>query len=93
MHGLSIVLYRIQQRILQLEYEHQTSGFVEGCSRALAPPGPIIFVLFRPFGFLNVMIVISSFSFIAEFLMMLYGRHTSKRSLEELINEKEYENS
>src|SRR6476659_5997694 len=69
------------------------SGIIEGCSRALAATGPIIFVLFRPFGFLNLMIIISLFSFIAALLMMLYGRRTSKRSLEELINEKEYENS
>lgn len=69
------------------------SGIIEGCSRALAATGPIIFVLFRPFGFLNLMIIISLFSFIAALLMMLYGRRTSKRSLEELINEKKYENS
>ena len=54
------------------------SGVIEGCSRALAAMGPIIFVVFRPFGFLNLMILIASFSFIAALLMMLYGRRTDQ---------------
>ena len=40
-----------------------SSGIVEGTSRAFATVGPILFILFEPFGFLNTMVAIADFLF------------------------------
>jgi MFS transporter, putative metabolite:H+ symporter len=61
-------------------------GAVEGTSRALSSIGPIIFVFLRPYGFMNVMIVISLFCFVAS-ILVLGGRHTRSQSLENLNKE------
>jgi putative MFS transporter len=64
-----------------------SSGIVEGISRGLAALGPILFVLFRPSGFLNLMIVIASFSMIATVIITIYGSKTRGKSLEEISRE------
>ena len=61
-----------------------SSGIVEGISRGLAALGPILFVLFQPLGFLNLMIVIASFSMIATVIITIYGSKTRGKSLEEI---------
>jgi putative MFS transporter len=64
-----------------------SSGIVEGISRGLAALGPILFVLFQPSGFLNLMIVIASFSLIATVIITIYGSKTRGKSLEEISSE------
>jgi MFS family permease len=64
-----------------------SSGIVEGISRGLAALGPILFVLFQPSGFLNLMIVIASFSLIASVIITIYGSKTRGKSLEEISSE------
>ena len=64
-----------------------SSGIVEGISRGLSALGPILFVLFQPSGFLNLMIVIASFSLIATVIITIYGSKTSGKSLEEISSE------
>ena len=63
------------------------SGIVEGISRGLAALGPVVFVLLQPYGFLNLMVAISIFSFIAVVMIMLFGLCTRGKSLEELNSE------
>jgi MFS transporter, putative metabolite:H+ symporter len=63
------------------------SGIVEGISRGVAALGPIFFVLLQPYGFLNLMIAISLFSLIAVVMIILFGLHTSGKSLEEISKE------
>jgi MFS transporter, putative metabolite:H+ symporter len=58
-------------------------GTIEGTSRALSSIGPFIFVLMQPFGFLNLMIVISLFCFAAA-AIILGGSRTRGISLENL---------
>jgi putative MFS transporter len=60
------------------------SGIVEGISRAFAAFGPIFFVLFQPYGFLNLMIAISLFPLVAVIMIMLFGLRTRGKSLEEI---------
>ena len=64
-----------------------SSGIIEGTSRGLAAVGPILFVLFQPSGFLNLMIIIASFSLIAAVIITIYGSKTSRKSLEEITRE------
>jgi MFS transporter, putative metabolite:H+ symporter len=64
-----------------------SSGIVEGISRGLAALGPILFVFFQPSGFLNLMIVIASFSMIATVIITIYGSKTRGKSLEEISSE------
>jgi putative MFS transporter len=64
-----------------------STGIVEGISRGLAALGPILFVLFQPSGFLNLMIVIASFSMIATVIITIYGPKTRGKSLEEISSE------
>jgi putative MFS transporter len=64
-----------------------SSGIVEGISRGLSALGPILFVLFQPSGFLNLMIVIASFSLIASIIITIYGSKTRGKSLEEISSE------
>jgi putative MFS transporter len=64
-----------------------SSGIVEGISRGLSALGPILFVLFQPSGFLNLMIIIASFSLIASVIITIYGSKTSGKSLEEISRE------
>ena len=64
-----------------------SSRIVEGISRGLAALGPILFVLFQPLGFLNLMIVIASFSMIATIIITIYGSKTRGKSLEEISSE------
>jgi putative MFS transporter len=58
-------------------------GTVEGASRALSSIGPLVFVFLQPFGFFNVMIVISLFCFGAA-AAVLGGPRTRSKSLETL---------
>ncbi|MBD0360042.1 MAG: MFS transporter [Nitrososphaeraceae archaeon] len=64
-----------------------SSGIIEGTSRGLAAVGPILFVLFQPSGFLNLMIIIASFSLTAAVIITIYGSKTSRKSLEEISRE------
>jgi putative MFS transporter len=64
-----------------------SAGTVEGISRGLAAIGPIIFVLVRPLGFFNLMVVIASFSVIATAMMIAYGSNTAGKSLEQISKE------
>jgi hypothetical protein len=43
--------------------------------------------LFQPSGFLNLMIVIASFSLIATVIITIYGSKTRGKSLEEISSE------
>jgi MFS transporter, putative metabolite:H+ symporter len=63
------------------------SGIVEGISRGLAALGPIVFIVFQPLGFFNLMIVIASFSSIAVVMITVYGSNTRGKSLEEISRE------
>jgi MFS family permease len=60
------------------------SGAAEGLGSALAAIGPIIFVLLRPFGFLNVMIGLAAFLFAAAAVITLFGNRSVGISLEQL---------
>jgi putative MFS transporter len=60
------------------------SGAVEGLGSALSSVGPIIFVLLNPFGFLNMMIGLASFLFVAAAAIILLGNRSVGISLEEL---------
>ncbi|HEY7080644.1 MAG TPA: MFS transporter [Nitrososphaeraceae archaeon] len=60
------------------------SGAAEGLGSALAAIGPIIFVLLRPFGFLNVMIGLASFLLAAAAVIILFGNRSVGMSLEQL---------
>ena len=64
-----------------------SSRIVEGISRGLAALGPILFVLFQLSVFLNLMIVIASFSMIATIIITIYGSKTRGKSLEEISSE------
>lgn len=64
-----------------------SSGIVEGISRGLAALGPILFIFFQPQGFLNLMLVIASFSLIASIIITIYGSKTRGKSLEEISSE------
>ena len=64
-----------------------SSGIVEGISRGLSAIGPILFVLFQPLGFLNLMIIIASFSLIATVIITIYGSKTRGKSLEKISSE------
>jgi MFS transporter, putative metabolite:H+ symporter len=61
-----------------------TSGAVKGIANAIASFGPMIFVLFQPYGFLNAMIGLGVFSMISAVMIVLFGRATAGKSLEEL---------
>jgi putative MFS transporter len=63
------------------------SGIVEGISRGLAALGPIVFIVFQPLGFFNLMIVIASFSLISVVMITVYGSNTRGKSLEEISRE------
>jgi putative MFS transporter len=60
------------------------SGAAEGLGSALATIGPIIFVLLRPFGFLNVMIGLAAFLFAAAAVIIMFGNRSVGISLEKL---------
>ena len=60
------------------------TGGVEGLGSGLATVGPIIFVLLRPFGFLNVMIGLATFLFVGVALVILFGSRSVGISLEHL---------
>jgi MFS transporter, putative metabolite:H+ symporter len=60
------------------------SGAVEGLGSALATVGPIVFVLLHPFGFLNVMIGLASFLFVAAAAIIFLGSRSVGISLEQL---------
>jgi putative MFS transporter len=61
-------------------------GTVEGTSRALSSIGPFVFVFLQPSGFMNIMIVISLFCFVAA-AAVLAGARTRSQSLESLNKE------
>jgi putative MFS transporter len=60
------------------------SGIVEGAGRLIATIGPFIFIMLEPFGFFNMMVGLSLFSFIAAIVVLLLGRNTLNLSLERL---------
>jgi len=60
------------------------SGAVEGLGSGLSAVGPIVFVLLHPFGFLNVMIGLASFLFVAAAVTTLFGNRSVGISLEQL---------
>src|SRR6185437_2497553 len=60
------------------------SGAVEGIGSGLATVGPIVFVMLQPFGFLNVMLGLAAFLFVAAALVILFGRRSVGISLEQL---------
>ncbi len=61
-------------------------GTIEGTSRALSSIGPFVFIFLQPSGFMNIMIVISLFSFAAA-AVVLGGPRTRSQSLESLNKE------
>ncbi|WP_337861488.1 MFS transporter [Nitrososphaera sp.] len=63
------------------------SGVVEGSGRALAAVAPFIFVALQPYGFFNLMIGMSAFSFAGAALIAAFGMQTRGRSLENLNRE------
>jgi MFS transporter, putative metabolite:H+ symporter len=62
------------------------SGVTEGISRIIGAIGPFVFVFLQPFGFLNVMMGIALFSFVAAGIVLL-GINTRGKPLEKLSNE------
>ncbi|HET6640287.1 MAG TPA: MFS transporter [Nitrososphaeraceae archaeon] len=66
------------------EIRSTCSGIVEGIGRLIGTIGPLIFIVLVTFGFLNLMIGLSSFSFVAAIVVLLLGRNTLNQSLEKL---------
>ncbi|MGH9979668.1 MAG: MFS transporter, partial [Nitrososphaeraceae archaeon] len=66
------------------EIRSTCSGIVEGIGRLIATIGPLIFIVLVTFGFFNLMIGLSSFSFVAAIVVFLLGRNTLNQSLEKL---------
>ena len=60
------------------------SGIVEGAGRLIATIGPFVFIMLVIFGFFNLMVGLSSFSFVAAIVVLLLGRNTLNLSLEKL---------
>jgi putative MFS transporter len=66
------------------EIRSTCSGIVEGIGRLIGTIGPLIFIVLVTFGFLNLMIGLSLFSFVAAIVVLLLGRNTLNQSLEKL---------
>ena len=66
------------------EIRSTCSGIVEGAGRLIATIGPIVFIMLVTFGFFNLMVALSSFSFVASIVVLLLGRNTLNLSLEKL---------
>ncbi len=66
------------------EIRSTCSGIVEGAGRLIATIGPFIFIMLITFGFFNLMVGLSSFSFVAAIVVLLLGRKTLNLSLEKL---------
>jgi putative MFS transporter len=66
------------------EIRSTCSGIVEGVGRLIATIGPFVFIMLATFGFFNLMIGLSSFSFVAAIVVLLLGRNTLNLSLEKL---------
>jgi MFS transporter, putative metabolite:H+ symporter len=66
------------------EIRSTCSGIVEGIGRLIGTIGPLIFIILVTFGFLNLMIGLSLFSFVAAIVVLLLGRNTLNQSLEKL---------
>jgi MFS transporter, putative metabolite:H+ symporter len=60
------------------------AGIVEGSARGLAAVAPFVFVLLQPFGFLNIMLGLATFSFIGTIAIVVLGKRTRGQSLEKL---------
>jgi putative MFS transporter len=60
------------------------SGIVEGLGRLIATIGPFVFIMLVTFGFFNLMVGLSLFSFVAGILVLLLGRNTLNISLEKV---------
>jgi MFS transporter, putative metabolite:H+ symporter len=66
------------------EIRSTCSGIVEGAGRLIATIGPFVFIMLITFGFFNLMVGLSSFSFVAAIVVLLLGRKTLNLSLENL---------
>ena len=66
------------------EIRSTCSGIVEGAGRLIATIGPFVFIMLVTFGFFNLMVGLSSFSFVAAIVVLLLGRNTLNLSLEKL---------
>lgn len=66
------------------EIRSTCSGIVEGAGRLIATIGPFVFIILVTFGFFNLMVGLSSFSFVAAIVVLLLGRKTLNLSLEKL---------
>ena len=66
------------------EIRSTCSGIVEGAGRLIATIGPFVFIMLVTFGFFNLMVGLSSFSFVAAIVVLLRGRNTLNLSLEKL---------
>jgi putative MFS transporter len=64
----------------------RASGGIEGLGSGLSTLGPVIFVLLQPFGFLNIMVGLASFLFVAAIAIVFFGRRSVGISLEQLNN-------
>jgi MFS transporter, putative metabolite:H+ symporter len=60
------------------------SGIVEGIGRLVATTEPLIFIMLEPFGYFNLMVGLSLFSFVAAIMVLAFGRNTLNLSLERL---------
>ena len=66
------------------EIRSTCSGIVEGAGRLIATVGPFVFIMLVTFGFLNLMVGLAAFSFVAAIVVLLLGRNTLNLSLEKL---------
>lgn len=66
------------------EIRSTCSGIVEAAGRLIATIGPFVFIMLVTFGFFNLMVALSSFSFVAAIIVLLLGRNTLNISLEKL---------
>jgi putative MFS transporter len=83
---LATSLYTYTAESFPTKMRSSGSGIVEGSGRALSALGPLVFVLLQPYGFMNLMIGISLFSFAAA-AAVLCGPRTRGQSLEALNKE------
>jgi putative MFS transporter len=83
---LATSLYAYTSESFPTKMRSSGSGIVEGSGRAFSAIGPIIFVLLQPYGFMNLMIGMSLFSF-ATAAAVLCGPRTRGQSLESLNKE------
>ncbi|MGB8643558.1 MAG: MFS transporter [Nitrososphaeraceae archaeon] len=66
------------------EIRSTCSGIVEGAGRLIATVGPFVYIMLVTFGFVNLMVGLAAFSFVAAIVVLLLGRNTLNLSLEKL---------